>query len=828
MARPVTRQSHDREEFDTFFSKHESPPKKTVSPVKKTSPVKRSPSPTKLSTFVGKLGPQLQKKIKGIGSSKNAYQDPIISPTSSFSRKDDIEIHQNNGFENVPKKSLKKTDSLSSIGRIFSVTGMINPTNQSLIASEVTKVTSTAMLPPTNKSNSFEADNKTWLLEADEPSPDDIIQVTPIDDLLVAPVAAPGDQESESCDQDTHVNLLLAEFRSKTVNPSFRTEDPDNNSLGGHDEIPADDIVNSSVSSPVLSSDLNHAAFNEDDVRENKVYINHRVLPKKSSDDILRNNNVNPTTETQYFKDGPPKDDIKKKIEEQNITDQNLTHVNSGSLKKESASSESECMLKRIESIRASPKVVENDGWITERRRSSKGRSPHSFRAAYNRSLLRSPGGGLDVSMEVDEEALHHGGGMAGGGGAPASGISFNPYPEDDKLEPLLTTLDTDREEHAESLEAEVMKSISSLSKDASSSQPEPMGGMLFSPRTEDMKEQFLSDLFKSSITSDPVRLDFDESITMETDPKSSSCIISENMPFDFIAETNEALPCGSIGSLAVPTQMATTMEEDSSELYSSATIPVTHQQPLGSKIPSEETIDDTPSAPLSLSTTTLVRNVSSPKLPPIKKKHSVPPKTKPKPGGYKLNVNNFTSSPSPRRSKSRRESGGMKENYIQRNINAVRKESLRKASSDSKSPESQQEESPQKISLVRRDSKTLSRKDSGLSSLKKEGLDSRKRRSGSKLCDDADKGKRRSSTKLASFSDRRKFFQQMQEKKATSPHKGGPPPALTPKPARPLHLQRSPLAESQLGVRGSRLNQVQGQGVLKNMALSPKSEMDV
>ncbi|BFZ09933.1 hypothetical protein BsWGS_12972 [Bradybaena similaris] len=51
---------------------------------------------------------------------------------------------------------------------------------------------------------------------------------------------------------------------------------------------------------------------------------------------------------------------------------------------------ETRCDLKRLASIKASPKVVENDSWITERRRSSRGKRQHSFRSAYNKHLLKS------------------------------------------------------------------------------------------------------------------------------------------------------------------------------------------------------------------------------------------------------------------------------------------------------------------------------------------------------------------------------------------------------------------------------------------------------
>ncbi|XP_059162249.1 uncharacterized protein LOC131945228 [Physella acuta] len=60
--------------------------------------------------------------------------------------------------------------------------------------------------------------------------------------------------------------------------------------------------------------------------------------------------------------------------------------------------------LERLESIRASPKIVDNDGWITERRRSSRGKLKQSFRSAYNKYLLSSSV--LDDTLSC-EDSIH-------------------------------------------------------------------------------------------------------------------------------------------------------------------------------------------------------------------------------------------------------------------------------------------------------------------------------------------------------------------------------------------------------------------------------------
>jgi len=297
------------------------------------------------------------------------------------------------------------------------------------------------------------------------------------------------------------------------------------------------------------------------------------------------------------------------------------------------------------------------------------------------------------------------------------------------------------------------------------------------------MKEQLMSDLFKSSITCDPLKLDFEESVCVETEMEKNKDYSSCNSePNDNGIETMDCEKTDKNGSKesSQPNLIDKTLDMGFSHA----------DKDLGEKLDvqniSNDPISLAPSSPINLPKTTLIRKVSSPKLAPLKKKPAVPPKTKPKPIGYKVNVNNFTGCSSPRKSlsRSRRESGGMKENYIKRNINAVRVDSFRKVAADSKQAEFQQDGSPIKVAVLHQsNSNTLSRKDSAVNSIKKDEGDSKKRRSSLKQGDGVDKGRRRSSnsTKLASFSDRRKFFQQMQDNnRATSPRKFRPAPRLT------------------------------------------------
>ena len=200
--------------------------------------------------------------------------------------------------------------------------------------------------------------------------------------------------------------------------------------------------------------------------------------------------------------------------------------------------------------------------------------------------------------------------------------------------------------------------------------------------------------------------------------------------------------------------------------------------------------------------------SVTRRKAPQVKPKPAVLPKTKAL--GYKVNVNNFiNSSPSRRKSSMRnspakRESSDMKENFIQRNITAVRRESLKakdRNRSIGKNPSfsnRDQNEGPMKDPKVSKNFSTIGKKDCSINSPKREST-----------------GNRRSSTKLMSFSDRRKFFQQMQEEKKSS----------TTRPNTSKFTRSVEPRVQSTNLRPARMFKVQNQED-NNFALSPKSEM--
>ncbi|XP_005093379.1 microtubule-associated protein futsch [Aplysia californica] len=388
-----------------------------------------------------------------------------------------------------------------------------------------------------------------------------------------------------------------------------------------------------------------------------------------------------------------------------------------------------EC-LKRMESIRASPKVVENDGWITERRRSSRGKKSQSFRSAHNRFLLRSSSREEALSPEIQQ------------------------------------------------------------------------------PQSAEVKVGQVGQELSSVLNASDNNIVADMNIL--STPKSSK-----------------------------PPSM--TPQSNSSEVNTK---------------PRE-------SPPVTAQCASSAQSLRK-KAPPIKPKPAVLPKPSKftKPASYKLNVNNFVNASASQRRKSgarrssmtmrresggmRRESGGMKENYIKKNISAVRRDSGRSSGLSNgtvtkknslalkDSRETPQKDSPissrrdsSKISaqrggkvMPRRDSKPSVGRDS-ISTLKKDSLGVAKRRS-SRGGKNEDGGH-----KIASFAERRKFFQQLQEKDKSKSSN------VKPLSTRSFRIngrgvqahQSGPASES---VADSRVLRVKTQDKVKPLTLSPSSEMDI